>query len=400
MAEPSSPSAPRRVPDALWLVLVVSIVVGLVWTAPLAAQRNADFVHLWLGGHALVEAGTAALYDPLAQLGLLESALGGAVPDDLWAERNDRIGAFFYPPPAALVYAPLGLLALPTAATVQPLISLLCFGLAGLLLSRWTGLSRLPALAATLWMPAALHSHVLGQNGGLALLVLAAAGLALHERRALLGGALLGLLAAKPSWWVAVAWVPLVLEPRRTVPGFALGTAGVVLGSAVLLGVQPWADWLALAPDIARLDTLPGYPLDLQYSLPGLGRRLVAGPGGAWLGRGLALLVLGIGALRTLRLREDLPHALALALCTATLTSPHAHAYDLVGALPGLLLLGARRGLSPVVVAVALAHHGGQALEGGAGTGWALPPATVGLIGVWMVLVDGRYLAPPSPSRS
>jgi hypothetical protein len=197
--------------------------------------------------------------------------------------------------------------------------------------------------------------------------------------------------------------VPLVLEPRRTIPGFALGTAGVVLGSVVLLGIQPWLDWLALAPDIARLDALPGYPLELQYSLPGLGRRLLGGPAGAWLGRGLALAVLGIGALRTLRHRSDLPHAVALALCTTTLISPHAHAYDLVGALPGLLLLGARRGLSPVVVAAALAHHGGQALEGGAGTGWALPPATVGLIVVWLILVDGRYLSAPSlsaPSRS
>ncbi len=415
MSAPPPPAAPPppvpRLPTAPWLGLAVAMAVLLVYTVPVAARRNADFVHLWLGGHALARAGAGGLYDPSVQLRLLQDAFGGAVPDDLWAERNTLVGAFFYPPPAALAYLPLGWLPLATAARIAPLLNLGAVAGAAALLARLTGARRLVALAGALWLPAVLHSHVLGQNGGLALLVLAGGALALHRGRALLGGALLGLLAAKPSWWLAVAWLPLALGAGRAVAGFAGGTAAVVLGSAVLVGVPAWVDWLALAPRIARLDTLPGYPLSLQYSLPGLGRRLMSGPGGPWLGRGLALAALALGARQTRRLwPRDRARALCLALATAMLASPHAHAYDLVGALPGLLLLGARRGGVPAVVVLVLLHHGGQALEGGAGTGWALPPATVGLIAVWAALlgwpgaaeppVAGPYSPSPAPSRS
>ncbi len=386
---PSPP--PPRVPDLVWMMVVTALVVGLLWTVPIAAARDADGVHLWLGGHTLVRAGAAALYDPIAQLSLLSSAFGGAVPDDLWAGRNDLLGAFFYPPPAALLYAPVGLLPVHTATLVLPVVSLVAFLGAGGLLSRVTGLRPFAAVGATLLVPAVFHCHVLGQNGGLALLVLAGASLALCRGRNVLAGVILGALAVKPSWWIAVAWVPLVLGRPRLMLGFGASTAALCLGASAVLGAQPWLDWLALAPDIARLAELPDYPLHLQYSLPGVGRRLLSGAWGARLGGVLAVGALAVGAWKTRALATaDLPRALCMAWATASLISPHAHAYDVVGALPGLLLLGARRGLHPAVIVLAVVHHGGQALEGGQGTGWALPPATLGLIAVWLALGSDR----------
>ena len=62
-----------------------------------------------------------------------------------------------------------------------------------------------------------------------------AGALALRDKQ-WLAGALLGLLVAKPSWFVATAWIPVAMLWPRMLGGLALGAGVAVAGSAVLLG--------------------------------------------------------------------------------------------------------------------------------------------------------------------
>ena len=324
---------------------LVATVVAYVFTLPVAGRRDGDFVHLWVGGKALLQGGGAGLYDPVLQRGLLDAAFPAGLPAELWAARNDLLGAFFYPPPAALFYAPLGALDLHRAGSLHAGLVLLAAGAVVGLLGRRTGLGPVGAGLLTLTLPSFFFGYVLGQNGVYTLLVLLLSVEAALRGRRLGVGLLLGLLFAKPSWALAVLPLPLFLPgpvrgALRVWAGMALGGALLGLLSLPFVGMGAWARFLGLSADLARLDRLPGYPLTLQYNLWSLPRR-VFGLGDLADGIGL-LLVLGVLALglRAAR-RLDPLRALALGLCLATAWNPHVHHYDLFPPLLGLgLLLG------------------------------------------------------------
>jgi len=344
-------------------------------------------VHLWLGGHALLEHGGAALYDPATHLKLLSAAFDGAPPAELWAGRNDHLGAFFYPPPMALFYAPLGGLAVHLAGTIHAVLSFLGITAAGVVLGRWSRLGAVFTLLVLLTTPALFHNHVLGQNGGWVVVLLALAGLLLVRRHDLPAGLLLGLLLCKPSWLLAVGWVPFVLRRWRTVGGMVAGVGIVAVVSALFTGLGSWYAWLALAPDLAALSRAGDYPLHLQYSLWGLGRRVLGlGTPGDLLGGALSIGIFAATAWRIVRTRAPVAHQLALALCAASLVNPHLHPYDVTGGIFALAVLLAEPRTRRLGLVALLVHHGGQALEGLQGSGLTIAPATVGLLFTWAAL--------------
>lgn len=381
-------TAPEADGPPLWAVgLLTALVLAGLLSAPAAGARDGDFVHLWLGGHALWEAGPAALYDPGVHRALLEAAYDGTPPAELWASRNDLFGAFFYPPPTGLAYAPLGALPVRLAGTLHAGVAWLGVGLAGLLLGRWTGLGRVFGLLVVFTTPAVFHNHVLGQNGGWVLLVCAAAGAWLVRGRDVAAGLLLGLLVCKPNWLVAAGCVPLVVGRWRAV-GATVGSAvAVSVGAAVVVGPAQWQAWLELAPSLAALSHAPDYPLHLQYSLWGLGRRVAGlGTAGDLLGGGLALgLALATAAVVTRRSGALVPR-LALGFCAASLVNPHLHPYDVTGGIFAVAVLLARPATRRLGALILVVHHGGQALEGLSGSGWAVAPGTVGLLAAWAAL--------------
>ena len=355
---------------------VVALVCALLFTAGAAGQRGGDFLHLWVGGH-LVQAGRAeALYSPADQ----RAALLAVWPADSvpWAPRNDSLGAFFYPPPAALAYAPLGMMAPARAGMVHAVLHTGALCLAGVLLARLVGLGRSAGVLLVLACPASFHGHVLNQNGAWSLLVMVGSLLCLVRGKAVWAGLAAGLLLYKPSWLVLFGLIPIVLGGWRALFGMGI-SLGLLSGlSALLLGPGRWEEWLALAPRIADLAKEAGYPLRLQYGVPALGLR-VLGPEGYLPGRLVGALLIAGAAVLAWKVREKPVLAGSFALGVASLGSPHAHPYDLVGALPalGLLLVRAPRwGMVAVIL-----HHGGQLLEGTKGSGWALPPASLGLVG-------------------
>ena len=179
----------------------------------------------------------------------------------------------------------------------------------------------------------------------------------------------------------------LVLGRWRILGALTASALGLSVASAVILGVQPWSDWLALAPHLAALSTQGDYPLHLQYSLFGLARR-VAGLGlpGDLMG---GLLGIGVVALTGWAAHRSKATATRLALgwSAATLVSPHLHPYDVTGGIFAVAVLLAEPRHRRLGIAALLVHHGGQLLEGFQGTGWRLAPATLGLLFAWGALV-------------
>ncbi len=306
-----------------------ALVVFYLGAAPLAAARSGDFTHLWAGGAAWLQ---GAAYDPATQRALLEAAL----ENPAWAARNDALGAFFYPPVALLLYAPLGLLSLARAAVVMAVLDTLLGVTAGWMLSKLTRVSLAAGIALVLAFPGFFFAYALGQNGPLTLCLLLGSLLASKRSRPLLAGALLGALAFKPSWLLASSWLWVLMpERKRVLAGMVLGVAAALAAS---LPFGAWGDYLALAPHIADLPAQGDYPVLLQFGLPGLALRF----GAAWPGWLAALVVVGLTCWRG---RGRLPAV----LLAVTLANPHLHAYD---ALPVLL----------AVAAVAPSKRGGWAI--------------------------------------
>ena len=384
MGESRSEDAPPEGPS-LWLValLTATVLAGLL-TAPAAGARDGDFVHLWLGGHALWSVGPSALYDPVQHRMLLEAVFGGAPPDALWAGRNDLLGAFFYPPPMALPYALFGALPLRVAATAHAMVAVVGAVCAGWTVARLSGLGRVAAIVLVLTTPALFHNHVLGQNGVWTLLAMGLGGWLLARKSDLLGGMVLGLLLCKPSWLLAVGWVPVVLGRTRAVVGMAISALGLVVLSSLVPGLEAWGRWLELLPRLAALDQAGDYPLHLQYSLWGLARRVVGlGRWGDLLGAFLSLVLVVLTTARLRHTQASWSARIALGLCAASLVNPHLHPYDVTGGIFAVAVLLARPATRRTGWVLLVLHHGGQALEGLQGSGWALAPGTLGLMGAW-----------------
>lgn len=371
--------------------LSVAAALFFAMAIPLAAAKVADFHHLWLGGHLVATGQVDALYDAGVHKDLLAPWMEVG---DVWAPRNDRLGAFFYPPTAALAYAALGWLPVVMAKMVMGGLALVAAGLAAFSLSR-LGQGRLHLtwiIVLLALAPPFFYDFGLGQNGTVALAALALGAWLMWRRQDLAAGVVAGLLfALKPSWALSMGWIPLVLGRWRALAGMALAGVGAVGLSAAVLGVQPWVEWLAVARDLAMLDKLEGYPLENQHNALAVARQA--------LGVGLPADVLGWGAALSLvgatlwRLRSapatPLTAAALLVLAGAWL-NPHLHHYDVLVEVVGVVALAAALpSLSRAwrVAAVAAAASWYLSFPVATDTGLSFP--SLSMLGVWVVLALG-----------
>lgn len=376
-----------RPPGRGLFALAVALVSFYAAAVPVAARREGDFVHLWAAGRLVVEGRLDALYDPATQRAALLAA--GLDLEHLWMARNDVLGILFYPPPTALAYAALGALPLRTAAGVQAVLGLI-FAVLSARLARELGrppIGVVAALAMILGYPSFFYSYVLGQNGVYSLCAIALGLVLLLRDRPMAGGAALGLLALKPSWLLAVAWLPLIRGGRRAWLGMALSGAALALGSALILGLEPWRDFLAALPGIAALDRAPGYPVANQYNLLSLSRRaLGVGPLADALGWGGALALVGLTLARARALAPD--RALGAGVVAASLCNPHLHHYDLLPPLLGLAVALGRGGRAPLALLVA--SHAAPVLTDVLRLAPILPLPTLAALALWAWLCFGR----------
>ncbi len=326
---------------ATGLVVCVALAIVLAGYALLAPQTahqdDKDWSHLWLGGRMVASGNASELYNPERQVAVFRQAHAEGKPPPVWEERNRMFGCFNYPPPAALAYAGVAWLPMGTAAVVHAYLSIAVALVAAWLLARAVGRPVLGAVLslAVLAHPAFFVNLSLGQNAVFTMAVVLVAWCLCERGRELAAGLILGLLICKPNWLFAVGWIPLVHGRWRVLAGMAIGAAGAVAVTALVLGVQPFVDYYSVLRRVASLQDAPGYYLDVKYSALGLFRK--------WFGVGRAADLLGWSSCAAVVLvtwrvtrgcwRPGSPsfrRAIACCLVACLWVNPHLNYYDLL----------------------------------------------------------------------
>lgn len=373
-----TPARARLMGGGLLVALLVTLVVfiatirdGLSINGMPAAG---DFLSFWAASDLVLAGRAADVYVP-EQLVAAQARVFPGIPGYF---------AYFYPPVFLLLCAPLALL--PYGASV-----------ATWLVVTWLGwFAAMRALAPPRWMilallafPAAIINMRYGQNGFLSAAIFAM-GAALLDRRPVLAGAVLGLLAYKPHLAVAV---PFVLAAAGRWPAFlACGAtaAGLAALSWAVFGTEVWAGFHA-GSDQARLFLEQGrVTLTNMVSVFAGIRQMGGGVFAAYAGQaavgGLALLA----ALVAARRRPGGPVEVSLMVAAALLVSPFVLDYDLMiisVPLGVVLLAGSRTGFLPweKVLLVVLVLWPLVALTGARVTG--LPISILMAVGLlWLVV--------------
>ena len=187
--------------DRVWIygaccALVVSVpFLALRWFPKVAYLY--DFACFWSAG---ATAGTRTVTDP--------SALNA------WAHRHGMIAQpFSYLPGFAWAYWPLSRVGPIAGLALEEALMAALFVAAALIAARVYGYNRWFCVAATLGWAPAINSIEVGQNAGLALLLVLAATWALREKRDAAAGFATGMLLYKPT--VALPMLLLLLGRRQ-----------------------------------------------------------------------------------------------------------------------------------------------------------------------------------------
>ena len=214
------------------ILLAVAVLASAIWIA-LAdglVDRNdkpigTDFSNVWAAGKLVLDGRPEAPYDPVLQHAAEREAFGGRpVPFFGW----------HYPPLFLIVAAALALLPYAWA-----LLAWTVFGLSAYLVTMRAILPRPETVLVALAFPATFVNLGHGQNGFITASLLGGA-LLLLDRRPLVAGLLIGLLAYKPQFGVMI---PLVLLATARWQVIAAATATVLAACAVtfaLFGAKVW----------------------------------------------------------------------------------------------------------------------------------------------------------------
>jgi hypothetical protein len=258
-------------------LLVLAAIGFYAGTAHLSRGHEADFGKQWLAARLVATGHGRNLFDLETQRAELERNYAADVIDrGIWRE---GIGGPTYPPPLAILLSPLGFLSPRWAAWLVVQLSVVSVVVAAHCAQRLTG-GRLwweVAALAVLSMPSFFLAVGVGQNSAFSLLILVAGLTCLSQGRDFAAGVAWGLFAYKPTWGLAVAWLPCVLWRPRAYLGMFLSGCGLVLLSLPICGISAWFDWVHVAGQTELFyQSIPRWTA-LSRDLPGLIRRLVHG---------------------------------------------------------------------------------------------------------------------------
>jgi hypothetical protein len=288
-----------------------------------------DFMVFHAAARAVLEGKAGIVYDTAALTHLQNTLYAGRLPFEL------GFRPFLYPPLWLLAVLPFGWLSLSAAAVAFLALSIAAAS-AGM---RASNLSWL-AIAAILTGPAALWVVISGQNTFLSLALLYG-GLALSERKPVLAGVLLGLLAYKPQLFVLV---PLALFCARSWHALAALIVTVVLltlATLLLFGPDLWIAFL----ESARVAASPAAAAEMYDRVGNHMVTLLAAAKAVGLANGPAATVqlagslLAIAAVGWVFFRHPHSQARTAVLVAATmLVSPYTLNYDLLILMPAVAL--------------------------------------------------------------
>ena len=286
-----------------------------------------DHVAFWTAGRAALTDTWASIYEPAA----FEAAMSEA------GIAKDRLGLTWqYPPHAAALLAPFGLLPFAASWLVWTAASLTLFAVA---LRRGAGV-RPGDIALVLLSPALVQVVITGQTGAFAGAALIGA-LLLPARRPVLAGVCAGLLTVKPQFGLLIPFAFLAGGYYRSA-FVAASTAGALgIAATLIVGAEAWGVWWTALTGVAEGVGEGAYPLFKMVTVFAALRS--AGVPEA-LAFGLQAAAFLLAAALTVRLWRSAapPEArAAVTACLVFLTTPYAYYYDTaVLALPVLFVIG------------------------------------------------------------
>lgn len=297
------------------VLLVMAASRGAWLIAPGRAPAPADFNGLWAAGRLAAEGRAGEAYHWAALKHVLTQA-GRRAGADLQFP-------FHYPPVFLVGLAPLGRLPYAEAAVVW-----LALTGAGYLAAVRCVSDRPLAILAALAAPAAFACVYVGQNG-LLTAALAGAALAVLPVRPIIAGVLIGLLAYKPQFGVALPFLLAAGGRWRTIAAASACVVATWAAAGAIFGWEIYPRWLEqLTHHDGTLSALGALPPAKLQSLYGLALTLDAPAWLAWAGQIAGALAAVALAARLWRARVPWSLQAAAAIGTMLVVSPYSILYD------------------------------------------------------------------------
>jgi hypothetical protein len=321
------------VPMVIFLTLSLALLGAYFNYLAHAGNSFNDFFVFWSAARDLQQQPLAHLYDAAAFQDFMRSLALTPIPA--------TPHPFLYPPPAALLFAPFGLIPFRTSLLLWNGLSLTLY-----LAAAWQALRPRTALALVAMLaPATMVNLLFGQTG-LLTSALTLFGFSLLAERPVRSGILLGLLVIKPQLALLPLLILLILRKRRAIVAAALTVLLLVTASLLAFGVDAWQAWLSslneFSGQLSTSDAHQHHGATVYFGLLSIGMNAhIALAIQAF----TALLVLG-AIIRVIRRGAGKAEAIMAALIGPFLASPYALIYDLpmIGAVCVMLFNEGRRG--------------------------------------------------------
>jgi Glycosyltransferase family 87 len=285
--------------------------------------KGRDFLQFYLAGYLVTHGQADRLYD---QDYFFETQLS-FVDISEFVPRYPSV----YPPMSALLFSPFVAVTYEQAIVVWWIIQLLCIVLSGVLLYRqlkpdvdW----KLTAILGIVSFYPVLNTFWNGQLSALLLLVLVV-GLKLCEKRPILAGIVLSILALKPQLLVGVMLWFIIRRHWRVLFGICLGGLLQLAIIILVFDVKILLAYLETSRVIAKLYPMLAISVDHQHALVGILAALFGAESRNWVMclHLATILLAGWFLIRIVRKNKTLE--LAAGIPFALLTIPHLLTYDL-----------------------------------------------------------------------
>ena len=368
--------------------------------AHLTDGHTKDFGVQWMAGRIVAEGQGRLLYDPDQQEVVLRKQHDQDVVDDM---HIDVIGGWLtYPPVQAVLYAPFGILSPPVAQWWMVQLSLGAVIATALALRRSIsgGVPVSVAILTLLLQPAFFSNVAIGQNAAVTLAIIVVGWSLLVQGKDVSAGLVWGLLAFKPTWGLAICWVPLVTKHPKAYWGLMTSGLFLVMVSIVVCGGDAWGNWLEIA---RKIET--GYSLEpkwvwMRRDLVGLVQHIF-GQCSQLVSWGISGLVVLVTAVTLRKSSASVSNGIggSLLFSAIVLTCPKFMYYDVLIATPAFLLAFSEwknltRTAVIVLVILATAFFWAFAFDFGA---WprSWPLETASTLGLWLWSIALLLMRPP-----
>ena len=329
---------PRRlkVYPLIYLVIFLITTSGVVFLSNGALDTKGDllggdFVPFWSAANMIWQGRPEAAYDPVQ--------LGDVFKDLMGVDGGNY--AWFYPPTALLIVAPLA--ALPYLPALTTWLAVTFCGYLSLL---WSMLPRREALIPILAFPPVFINLGHGQNAFLSSALLGW-GLVLLPRWPWLAGMLLGALVYKPHLGLLIPLALLAANNWRAMGGATLAALSMIAASYMIYGEAVWVAYLENYQLPRRVLEEGILPWPKMISVFATARMLGATVPVAWALQGMVGLVVAVVVWQVWRRPGHYWVKAALLPAAALLAPPLVWDYDAVSlsvTLAALVTVGLRDG--------------------------------------------------------